>query len=85
MPATIPKINSATGMTAAGGPITSTHLFLVSAMQLFRYSTSIYGGSDVLIGASWDLLPWFVLAGAVAIVIHGVLKALTARRTDGAK
>jgi len=54
-------------------------------MQLFRYSTSIYGGSDLLIGASWDLLPWFVAAGAVAIVMHAVIKALTARRTDQAK
>jgi hypothetical protein len=54
-------------------------------MQLFRYSTSIYGGSDVLIGASWDLLPWFVAAGAIAIVVHAVIKGLTARRTDQAK
>jgi len=46
-------------------------------MQLFRYSTSIYGGSDVLIGASWDLLKWFVLAGAVAIVLHAAIKAVT--------
>jgi len=55
----------------------------VSAMQLFRYSTSIYGGSDVLIGASWDLLKWFVLAGAAAIVLHAAIKAVTSRRTDG--
>jgi hypothetical protein len=54
-------------------------------MQLFRYSTSIYGGTDVLIGASWDLLPWFVAAGAVAIVTHAVIKALAARRTDQAR
>ena len=45
-------------------------------MQLFRYSTSIYGGSDVMIGASWDLLPWFVAAGAAFIVVHAVVKAL---------
>jgi hypothetical protein len=51
-------------------------------MQLFRYSTSIYGGSDVLIGASWDLLKWFVLAGAVAIVVHAAIKAVTSRRAD---
>jgi hypothetical protein len=50
-------------------------------MQLFRYSTSIYGGSDVLIGASWDLLEWFVLAGAVVIVLHAAFKAVTSRRT----
>jgi hypothetical protein len=55
---------------------------LVSVMQLFRYSTSIYGGSDVLIGASWDLLTWFVVAGAVVIVLHAAIKAVTSRRTD---
>jgi hypothetical protein len=51
-----------------------------SDMELFRYSTSIYGGSDVLIGASWDLLPWFVAAGAAFIVLHALLKAVTSRR-----
>jgi hypothetical protein len=51
-------------------------------MDLFRYSTSIYGGSDVLIGASWDLLPWFVAAGAAFIVLHALLKAVTSRRVD---
>jgi hypothetical protein len=56
----------------------------VSVMQLFRYSTSIYGGSDVLIGASWDLLKWFVVAGAVVIVLHAAVKAVTSRRTDRA-
>jgi hypothetical protein len=53
----------------------------VFLMQLFRYSTSIYGGNDVLIGASWDLLKWFVIAGAVVIVLHAVAAALTSRRT----
>ena len=53
-------------------------------MQLFRYSTSIYGGSDVLIGASWDLLPWFVAAGAVVIVLHAAFRAVTWRRIDQA-
>jgi hypothetical protein len=48
-------------------------------MQLFRYSTSIYGGSDVMIGASWDLLPWFVAAGAAFIVVHVVVKAFAGR------
>ena len=37
-------------------------------MELFRYATSIYGDSKVVIGASWDLLPWFVAAGAAFIV-----------------
>jgi hypothetical protein len=49
-------------------------------MQLFRYSTSIYGGSDVLIGASWDLLKWFVAAGAAFIVAHALVKAFAGRR-----
>jgi hypothetical protein len=44
-------------------------------MHLFRTTTSIYGGSDVVIGASWDLLPWFVAAGAAFIVVHAVVKA----------
>jgi len=51
-------------------------------MELFRYSTSIYGGSDVLIGASWDLLPWFVAAGAAFIVPHALIKAVMSRRAD---
>jgi hypothetical protein len=46
-------------------------------MQLFRVTTSIYGGPDVVIGASWDLLPWFVAAGAAAIIVHAVVKAVT--------
>jgi hypothetical protein len=49
-------------------------------MQLFRYSSSIYGGSDVLIGASWDLLKWFVAAGAAFIVVHAVVKAFAGRQ-----
>jgi hypothetical protein len=51
-------------------------------MQLFRYSTSIYGGSDVVIGASWDLLPWFVAAGFAFIIAHAVVKAVAGRRGD---
>jgi hypothetical protein len=49
-------------------------------MQMFRYATSIYGGEDVLLGASWDLLKWFVVAGAAFIVVHAVVKAVTSRR-----
>ena len=52
-------------------------------MDLFRYSKSIYGGSDVMIGASWDLLPWFVVAALAFIVVHAVLKAALARRAGG--
>ncbi len=51
-------------------------------MQLFRYSTSIYGGSDVLIGASWDLLKWFVAAGAAFIIVHAVITVVASRRAD---
>jgi hypothetical protein len=49
-------------------------------MQLFRYAQSIYGTSDTIIGASWDLLPWFAAAGAGFIIIHAVVKALSGRR-----
>jgi len=38
-------------------------------MALFRYATSLYGDSNVVIGASWDLLPWFVAAGATFIIL----------------
>ena len=54
-------------------------------MELFRYSTSIYGGSDLMIGASWDLLTWFIAAGAAFIVAHAVVKAVTSRRVHGAR
>ena len=49
-------------------------------MQLFRHATSIYGDSDVIIGASWDLLPWFVAVGLAFIIVHAVVKALAGRR-----
>jgi hypothetical protein len=49
-------------------------------MQLFRYATSVYGGSDVVIGASWDLLPWFVGAGLAFIAVHAAAKALAGQR-----
>jgi hypothetical protein len=39
-------------------------------MQLFRYSKSIYGGQEQLIGAAWDLLPWFAAAGLAVVVLH---------------
>jgi hypothetical protein len=53
-------------------------------MDLFRYSTSIYGSGDQIIGASWDLLAWFVAAGAAFIVLHALLKAVTGRRAGQA-
>ena len=49
-------------------------------MPLFRFATSIYGGSDVVIGASWDLLPWFAAAGLAFIIVHAVMKALAGAR-----
>ena len=50
-------------------------------MELFRYATSIYGDSKVAIGASWDLLPWFVAAGAAFIIVHAAVKAIAGRRS----
>ena len=49
-------------------------------MHLFRFATSIYGDSDVVIGASWDLLPWFVAAGAAFIILHAVARAVARRQ-----
>lgn len=51
-------------------------------MELFRYSKSIYGGQTQLIGASYDLLKWFVVAGLVFVVLHAVYKLAT--RKSGA-
>jgi hypothetical protein len=47
-------------------------------MSLFRYATSVYG-QTVLGGASWDLIWWFVGAGAAFIVVHAAVTALTGR------
>jgi hypothetical protein len=53
--------------------------------QIFlRYTSSIFGGEDVLLGASFDLLKWFVAAGAAVIVIHAAYKAVAGKRTDAA-
>jgi hypothetical protein len=49
-------------------------------MSPFRYATSVYGQS-VLVGASWDLIWWFVGAGAAFIVVHAAVKAFTGSRT----
>jgi hypothetical protein len=46
-------------------------------VHLFRFSRSIYGGSDVIIGANYGLLVWFVAAGAVVIILHALYKAFT--------
>ena len=47
-------------------------------MSLFHYANSIYGGSETLIGANYDLLPWFALAGLGFAIAHAVFKAVTA-------
>jgi len=49
-------------------------------MELFRFSRSIYG-QQVLIGASWDLLPWFFAAGLAFIVIHALFKIFLGSRS----
>jgi hypothetical protein len=49
-------------------------------MTFFRYTKSIYGGQEQLIGASWDLLPWFVAAGAAFIIVHAILAAFAKAR-----
>lgn len=47
-------------------------------MSLFHYANSIYGGSETLIGANYELLPWFAAAGIVFAIGHAVFKAVTA-------
>ncbi|HME25248.1 MAG TPA: hypothetical protein VKI44_28630 [Acetobacteraceae bacterium] len=47
---------------------------------MFRYASSVYG-QTVLVGASWDLIWWFVGAGAAFIVVHAVVKAIAGSRT----
>jgi hypothetical protein len=51
-------------------------------MQWFRYTRSVYG-QEQLVGASFDLLPWFVAAGAAFIVLHAIVAALAKARTRG--
>ena len=48
-------------------------------MELFRFASSVYG-QPVLLGASWDLLGWFVGAGVAYIVVHATYKAVTGSR-----
>jgi hypothetical protein len=43
-------------------------------MQLFRYTRSVYG-QEQLVGASFDLLPWFVAAGFAFIIVHAIVAA----------
>ena len=44
---------------------------------MFRYSKSIYGGQEQLIGASWDLLPWFAAAGIAFVIVHVIAAAMS--------
>jgi len=48
-------------------------------MELFRFAASVYG-QPVLLGASWDLLGWFVGAGVAFVVAHATYKAFTGSR-----
>jgi hypothetical protein len=43
-------------------------------MALLRTETSPWG-QEVLLGISWDLLPFFVAAGVAVIVLHALFKA----------
>lgn len=51
-------------------------------MQLFRYSKSVYGGQEQLIGASWDVLPWFAAAGLAFIIVHALIMLMANRRNN---
>jgi hypothetical protein len=51
-------------------------------MELFRYTRSVYG-QEQLVGASWDLLPWFVGAGIAFIIVHAIVAALSRARDRG--
>jgi hypothetical protein len=44
-------------------------------MNLLRTGANAWG-QEVLLGISWDLLPWFVGAGIAIIVGHALFKAL---------
>jgi hypothetical protein len=42
-------------------------------VELFRYATSVYGGREI-IGASFDLLQYFVAVGVAVILVHAIFK-----------
>lgn len=52
-------------------------------MELFRVSRNLYG-QETLVGVSWDLLWWFVGAGAAFIVAHAVWMAFRRSRARAA-
>jgi hypothetical protein len=47
---------------------------------VLRYATSVYG-QDVLLGASWGLIWWFVGAGAAIILAHALAMAIVGGRS----
>lgn len=51
-------------------------------MQFFRYTKSIYGGQEQLAGASWDLLPWFAVAGLAFAAVHALIMFVANRRNS---
>jgi hypothetical protein len=52
-------------------------------IELFRYSRSIYGGDETIIGANWDLLGFFVAASMTFIVLHIICKIVFSKRISG--
>ncbi len=49
-------------------------------IELFRYSRSIYGGDETIIGANWDLLGFFVAASMTFIALHIICKIVFSKR-----
>jgi len=49
-------------------------------MNFFRVAHNAWG-QETLIGVSWDLLPWFVGAAALFIVLHALWMLLPRSRT----
>ena len=43
---------------------------------MLRYATSVYG-QEVLLGASWSSIWWFIGAGLTFIMVHAVWMALS--------
>jgi hypothetical protein len=52
-------------------------------VEIFRVSKDAYG-QETLIGVSWDLLWWFIVAALLFIVAHIIYKFLFAPKADGA-
>ena len=47
-------------------------------VEVFRYSSDAWG-QTVLEGVSWDLLPLFLGMGVFVIVVHALIKWMSAR------